>query len=165
MRATSKDDPPELSLTEASRAAGVSRLTIRRHLDRGRFPSAHQIDPGHSGPRPWRIPVEDLRQAGFTLTLDQPDPAESSEPDGDLTDGGLPSASGLDGLGSEGLRAVAAERQRTITILVASLQLAEARVDRLQSVLEALATREVPGQQGWSPADLGGEPIPPTDGS
>jgi len=69
-------DRPELTLTEAAKAAGVSRKTIRRRIDDDKFPNARRLDSG-AGPAagPWVIPVADLLAAGFKLhQQDAPDP-------------------------------------------------------------------------------------------
>lgn len=48
-----------LTLSEAAQRAGVSRSTIRRRHEAGKFPNAH-LDGGE-----WRIPIEDLEDAGL----------------------------------------------------------------------------------------------------
>jgi hypothetical protein len=57
-----------LTITKAGKAAGVHRGKIRRSLDEGRFPHAHQDER-----ETWHIPVEDLLAAGYTITLDDID--------------------------------------------------------------------------------------------
>jgi Helix-turn-helix domain len=57
-------EPPERdpTITEAADICRVHRNTIRRYLDKGRFPQAYRDD----GPRgPWRIPHTDLVAAGL----------------------------------------------------------------------------------------------------
>lgn len=49
---------PELSITEAARAAHRDRRTVRRWLDDGKLPNAHQVQTP-TGPA-WRIPLADL---------------------------------------------------------------------------------------------------------
>jgi hypothetical protein len=56
---------PMLTVTEAARAAQVSKVTIRRRLEKGRFPGATQEHRG--GTRAWLIPVDDLLSEGFHL--------------------------------------------------------------------------------------------------
>lgn len=53
----------DVTISEAAERAGVHRSTIRRALDRDKFPHAWQdVD----APRqPWRIPVSDLDDAGY----------------------------------------------------------------------------------------------------
>lgn len=54
------------TLTEAAQVTGLSRVTIRRYLDAGRFPGAYQ--DGDVGPMaPWRIPTADLSAAGLEI--------------------------------------------------------------------------------------------------
>ena len=57
----------DFSFREAAEACGVARITIRRHFEKGAFPHAWRAD-GARGPGtgPWRIPLEDLRTAGFS---------------------------------------------------------------------------------------------------
>jgi hypothetical protein len=55
------------TLTEAARATGKSRVTLRRRLDAGRFPTAFRDEESGARPAPWRIPREDLIRAGLTL--------------------------------------------------------------------------------------------------
>jgi hypothetical protein len=142
----SEGDRRELSLTEAAAATGVSRLTIRRRLDAGRFPSARQIDPGHSGPRPWRIPVDDLRAAGLNLSLDQ-----TGKPDGPprrlQPPEPQPAADDLAQLDRDALRRVAEDRQRTIEILTLSLARADSRLEVLLTILGSPSDRETPAQR------------------
>jgi hypothetical protein len=75
---------PELTVTEAAKATGVDRRTIRRRLDADEFPNAHR-DDGKQGPGsgPWLIPVEDLLGAGLKLHAPTPpdEPKPAAEPD------------------------------------------------------------------------------------
>jgi len=62
------DDRPTLTLTEAAKATGVSRKTLRRRLDAHEFPNASRLDgPAGDSSGPWVIPIADLLGAGFTL--------------------------------------------------------------------------------------------------
>ncbi len=80
---------PELTLTEAAGACGVSRKTVRRRLDADEFPNARRLDgPAGTETGPWVIPTEDLIAAGFELHQPAgPDPtpppttAEPERPD------------------------------------------------------------------------------------
>lgn len=54
----------EYTPNEAATLCGVSRDTIKRRLRSGQFPHAHRED-GPTGA--WRIPEEDLRDAGLFL--------------------------------------------------------------------------------------------------
>jgi hypothetical protein len=53
---------PRLTITEAARAAGLHRNTIRRRLDGGQFPNAKKGPKGVV-----EIPVEDLLASGLVL--------------------------------------------------------------------------------------------------
>jgi hypothetical protein len=110
------DGRPELTVTEAAKAAGVDRRTIRRRLDAGDFPNARR-DDGKQGPDtgPWLLPVEDLLGAGLTLHA-------PTEPD-ELTPADTPDPSEVEALRAEVVElrtraqvaeAVAAERDRVI---------------------------------------------------
>jgi hypothetical protein len=64
---------PALSITEAAKAAGVDRRTIRRRLDADAFPNAYR-DPTEGS---WRLPVADLLAAGITLHAPTPPDAQA----------------------------------------------------------------------------------------
>ena len=53
-----------LTVAEAAEACGVAPITIRRALAAGRLPGAEKEVPGRRT-SPWRIPIEDLRRAGW----------------------------------------------------------------------------------------------------
>ncbi|MEU9489411.1 helix-turn-helix domain-containing protein, partial [Streptomyces decoyicus] len=55
--------PSLLSQRDAAAVCGVSRSTIRRRRDAGRFPNAVQ-----DGVLGWLIPEDDLRAAGLQLS-------------------------------------------------------------------------------------------------
>ncbi len=65
---------PKLTLTEAARASGRSKSTLRRAREAGKFPHAEQDSEGV-----WRVPVGDLLTAGFNLTRQGRDPAEQGD--------------------------------------------------------------------------------------
>lgn len=99
--------PTALTLTDAARATGVSRVTMRRYLDAGRFPNAFRdADSGSGALAPWRIPLDDLRAAG--LDVDRPAEVASAPTAGE--DARLSAAVAL-----------AEERERTVEILRAEL--------------------------------------------
>lgn len=54
---------PQWTLTEAATHVDASRSTLRRRLDAGAFPNATRDPKGI-----WRIGIEDLLAAGFTLS-------------------------------------------------------------------------------------------------
>ena len=75
-------DPDALTLREAAERVGVARTTIRRALDKGRFPNAYRDD---APPHAWRVPLGDLTTAGYqpvetTPASTPPAPASASVP-------------------------------------------------------------------------------------
>lgn len=66
---------PKLTLSEAADAASLSRRTLRRWLDAGRFPNAERNEAGV-----WVVPVEELLAAGVRLHASKPEPAPTSQP-------------------------------------------------------------------------------------
>lgn len=66
---------PRFTMSEAAERAGVSRSTIRRRVEAGDFTNATKDDEGV-----WRIPVEDLLAAGFTLSRPAEVEAETQTP-------------------------------------------------------------------------------------
>lgn len=67
---------PDLTITEAAKAARVDRRTIRRRLDSDTFPNAYRQGPDG----PWKIPVGDLIAAGLPLHKSQPERAPAPAP-------------------------------------------------------------------------------------
>ena len=65
---------PRLTITEAARAAGMHRNSIRRRLDAGQFPNAHKNPVGVV-----EIPLDDLLAAGLELNKPAP-PAPAVQP-------------------------------------------------------------------------------------
>jgi hypothetical protein len=59
---TDDQELERLTITQAAERAGVARSTIRRALDRGRFPGAIRDD---DQARTWLIPAGELDQAGY----------------------------------------------------------------------------------------------------
>jgi hypothetical protein len=113
---------PRLTLSEAARAAGVSKSTLRRRLTEGAFPGARR-DPDPDGP--WRVPIQDLLAAGLSLNRAEPnhEPPVEPSPEQELR---------------ERVRvaeAVAHERQERIAALERSL-------DDLRTALRALGAGE-----------------------
>ena len=69
-------EPDALTLRQAAERVGVARTTIRRALDRGRFPGAYRDeDPPHA----WRVPLADLDAAGYRA-VDDGEPGPTSAP-------------------------------------------------------------------------------------
>ena len=55
------DSRPKWTLSEAAERTGMSRSTLRRRLDQGKFPGAYRDQA-----KQWRIPLTDLLAAGIT---------------------------------------------------------------------------------------------------
>jgi transcriptional regulator with XRE-family HTH domain len=129
--------PPTLTVAEAAQACGLSTSTIRRYLRGGRFPGARQDPspvPGHPGQ--WRIPTDDLLDAG--LARQQPTPSRhaaqrqtAADPGGSLADSdrvqALEHALELERTRRQAAEVLAAERARTIVTLQAALRAIEHR--------------------------------------
>jgi excisionase family DNA binding protein len=129
--------PQTLTVAEAAQVCGISTSTIRRYLRAGRFPGARQAPsrvPGHSGP--WRIPTEDLLEAG--LARQRPTPSghaeerqSAGEPAGALAEGdrvhALEHALELERSRRQAAEVLAAERARTILTLETALRALEHR--------------------------------------
>ena len=61
-----EEQQSEFSVTEAARASGVDRRTIKRRLDAGEFPNAHRRPTGRGpGTGPWLVPLDDLLAVGL----------------------------------------------------------------------------------------------------
>jgi predicted DNA-binding transcriptional regulator AlpA len=54
---------PAWTLTEAVQRTGISRSTLRRYLDAGKFPNAYKDTS-----KAWRFPLEDLLAAGLSVS-------------------------------------------------------------------------------------------------
>ena len=56
----------DLTITDAARATGTDRGTIRRLLDAGRFPGAYKDDQGF-----WRIPAAEFEDVDLTVEYER----------------------------------------------------------------------------------------------
>lgn len=63
---------PSWSISEAAERCGVSRSTVRRYREAGRFPSAFKDTAGG-----WMIPLPDLLAVGWKPNAPEPEPALS----------------------------------------------------------------------------------------
>ena len=74
------------TIKEAAAVVGRSELTIRRRIDKGRFPGA-ELQRGSSGDE-WRIPGGDLakvaQEDGWEINLDAEDDQTEDQPFNDL---------------------------------------------------------------------------------
>ncbi len=118
------------SLVEAAAVTGLSRVTIRRYLDAGKFPNATRDTSTPRRPPPWRIPPSDLIALGLTIREPETEHQPASGPPPQVV---------LDEYRIELLvelathRTAASERQRVIETLLASNH-------RLLELVERLAT-------------------------
>ena len=158
------EQPPTLTIAEAAQLCGVSTSTIRRYLRAGRFPGARQQPsrvPGHSGQ--WRIPTEDLLEAG--LARQRPTPSghtEERQSAGDLAGAwadrdrveALEHALELERTRRQAAEVLAAERARTILTLETALQALEHR--RPQPAADQMETTT----SASSPSGTGPAPPP-----
>ena len=149
---TPKPAAVTLSISEAARACGVNRRTIRHHRQAGDFPGAFKDQDGM-----WRIPVEDVEWVGLHADL-----GRASED---------PIAAGkVDLLRTE--VAVLRERLRAAELIALER---EKRIDDLRLILRMLpspslgassldrAAGRLGARQGASPAALtAGKPSPET---
>ena len=114
---------PSLTLTEAARAAGVSRSTVRRRLDAGDFPGAWREE---ERPYRWRVPVPELLAAGIDVQAPNRQDAPEEEPAGEtLAD--LRAALAVERERRAAAEALAEERAARVEDLRASLRQLEAR--------------------------------------
>ena len=127
--------PQTLTIAEAAQACGLSTSTIRRYLRDGRFPGARQAPspvPGQA--RHWRIPTDDIVQAG--LDRQRPAPLGHAEQDQAPADPAgtwagrdgvqaLEHALELERTCRQAAEVLAAERARTIVTLEAALRALE----------------------------------------
>lgn len=126
---------PALTISEAARAAGLDRRTIRRYLDAERFGSAYR-DPGDGY---WRIPVDALLAAGVRLHAPADDgQAPGGQSRGSVTPGAHPPPGGM-GIPVDDWRSRA-------LVAEARLEERERLVEALEQALRALqAGPEAPG--------------------
>lgn len=66
---------PSWTITEAAQRCGVSKSTVRRYREDGKFPNAWK---DQSKPPQWRIPLEDLLAVGWRPV--DPDEAPAGQP-------------------------------------------------------------------------------------
>ncbi|MCB0115621.1 MAG: helix-turn-helix domain-containing protein, partial [Caldilineaceae bacterium] len=69
--------PGDLTVSEAARRLAVSKVTIRRALEAGRFPSAYR-EP-HRGDGRWLIPWRDIERSGLLRTAPLRPPANTGD--------------------------------------------------------------------------------------
>jgi hypothetical protein len=143
-----QQQPQTLTVAEAAQVYGVSTSTIRRYLRGGRFPGARQDpSPVPGQPAPWRIPTDDLVQAGLDRRQATPSrhagqhqvPADraATSTDSDRVQA-LERALELERARREAAEALAAERARTIMTLETALRAVEHR--RLGQAADQAAT-------------------------
>jgi transcriptional regulator with XRE-family HTH domain len=157
---------PTLTVAEAAQACGVSTSTIRRYLRGGRFPGARQEpSPVPGQPGSWRIPTQDLLEAGLDRQRLTPSgQAEQHQSPADPAGGwadsdrvqALEHALELERTRRQAAEVVAAERARTIVTLEIALRALEHR--RPESAADQ--TGMTPAASSPSGASTGQEPKP-----
>lgn len=121
---------PLWTLTEAATHCKVSRSTIRRYREQGKFPNAVK-----SPDRGWLVPVEDLLGAGLSPGRSIPEETTPTEPaqadsahvqalEKDLIE--VRSALNIERAHREAAERIAAERERGLTDLRAAMRMLEA---------------------------------------
>lgn len=119
------------TLVEAAAVTGLSRVTMRRYLDAGKFPNAIRDTSTPRRPPPWRIPRSDLSALGLRISEPEMEhqpasgPAPPSESDEHRTELLVELAT---------QQTAASERQRVIETLLGMNH-------RLLELLERLAIR------------------------
>jgi Helix-turn-helix domain len=101
---------PAWTLSEAADRCGVSRSTVRRYRENGKFPNAFKTPGGE-----WKVPLPDLLAVGWKPTGPEP---EQAQPEQVSAPGGQPSEPAMaervreleQALSRERARAEAAER-------------------------------------------------------
>jgi excisionase family DNA binding protein len=163
--------PQTLTVAEAAQLCGLSTSTIRRYLREGRFPGAHQDpSPVPGQPGQWRIPTEDLLEAG--LARQQPTPSAQAaqhpptgEPAGAWADTdrvhALERALELERTRRQAAEVLAAERARTIVTLETALRALEDRrpepaADRAATTTSASSPLRASTGQAPQPAQPSG---------
>jgi len=107
---------PRLTITEAARAAGKHRNSIRRRLDAGQFPNAQKNPSGVV-----EIPVGDLLASGLVLNRPAPPAPDVQPPETPETDRLRERVQELEHR-AELAEAVAEERERALDDLRAALR-------------------------------------------
>lgn len=128
---------PALSLSQAAKATGKHRNTIRNALVGDRFPNAYRDGAGS-----WRIPAGDLLAAGFTLYAPSAPDAVGAEPA--TSTSSTASTGSTDEL--ERLREEVRELRRRMELAEAIAAERERIVERLLAVLPALPAE---GRTSW----------------
>lgn len=135
---------PNFTLVEAAAVTGLSRVTIRRYLDAGKFPNARRDTSTARRPAPWLVPRSDLRALGLTIREPEMEHQVASEtpPPPDQHHSEL-----LVELATQ--RTAASERQRVIDTLLGMNH-------RLLALVERLAISSNDRQSPRSAVDLPG---------
>ncbi len=157
------NDRPVLTVTEAARASGVDRRTLRRRLDGGDFPNAHRA-AGNQGPESgaWLIPVEDLLRAGLSLESRTGPDVPTASPDGRSEQASLRSALAGALRRAEVAEATAAERERIIEAQEIALRAFAAAVELKDAVpVEVIALPDDSSQA--SAPEASAEPAEPAE--
>ena len=162
------EQPQTLTVAEAAQVCGVSTSTIRRYVRGGRFPGARQDpSPVPGQPGHWRIPTDDLVQAG--LDRQQPTPSRHAEQhqvpadraatsiDSDRVQA-LERALELERIRRQAAEVLAAERARTIMTLETALRAVEHRRPEPAADQAATTTAASPRSGGGQAPGTGRPP-------
>ncbi len=141
---------PALTISEAARASGRDRRTIRRYLDQGRFDGAYRDDEDGY----WRLPVAGLIGAGFRLNAPEV-PTSPGQDHGRARRATTPHAHPMPGGRDE-----VEEWKRRAMVAEAVAEERERTIEALQSTIRALGAGSSGGRQGAASAVMGPEVAP-----
>ena len=136
---------PSWTINASADLCGVSKSTVRRYLDAGRFPNAFKDTRGA-----WKIPIEDLLAVGWKPT-DTPVTAiaETSQIDVNLRITELESALEIERVRRETAEQITAQIQANLADLRTALKMIEGRsVSAPESPVESVKTlpAEIPAE-------------------
>ncbi|WP_422161680.1 helix-turn-helix transcriptional regulator [Polaribacter sp.] len=123
---------PALSIRQATEACGVSRSTIRRYREAGKFPNAYQYGDDQA----WHIPIDDLLNAGLHLTEQG-----KSEPDQGPEQGGGPTS-------EQGVKGTVNTPEPTVTMTLSEVIDLRVRAERAEAAAAAAERAATAAQQG-----------------
>lgn len=149
---------PSWNIGEAAERCGVSRSTVRRYRESGRFPSAFKDTTGA-----WKIPLEDLLAVGWSPV----DPTQSTSPE-PVQDGmaervrELEQALSLERVRRESAERLAAQTEANLADLRSALRMLEGKaVGEPVSAPEAVLStppEPAPVSQPEEPSEPAGQP-------
>jgi excisionase family DNA binding protein len=139
---------PTLTISEAARATGRDRRTVRRWLDAGKLPGAELLE-GPTGPA-WSIPVADLLALDGVRLYAPDHPGDDAQADDDDAAPATPAAEVAE------LRAELAEALRRAEVAEARCELLQRIADEraehladLRRIVAPLEAAEADRRRGW----------------